>query len=62
MDMVAQDLRPAVMVEGDGFQALMKYVEPGYKVPSAIHIAKVVHQKHETGNQSLKKRQCLHTV
>ena len=44
--MVAQNLRPAAMVEGEGLQALMKYVEPGYNV----------RQKHEVWKQSLKKR------
>ena len=55
-DMVARDLRPCAMVEGDGFLALMKYVEPGYKVPSGMHIAKIVRQKHEAGKLCLKER------
>ena len=54
--MVAQDLQPAAKVEGEGFRALMKYVEPGYKVPNAVHIAKVVHQKHDIGKRALKER------
>ena len=60
--MVAQDLWPALMVEVDGFQALMKYVEAGYKVPSAMQIAKVVRRKHETGKESFEKCQRLHAV
>ena len=48
-NMVAQDLQPAATVEGEGFRALMKYIEPGYKVPSAMHITKAVHQKHDIG-------------
>ena len=42
------------MVEGEAFRGLMKYVEPGYKVPSGAHITKIVRQKHEAGKQSLK--------
>ena len=39
--MVARDLRPISMVEGDGFKHLMSYVEPGYTVPSHTNIASV---------------------
>ena len=55
-NMVAQGLRPAATVEGEGFHSLMRYVEPGYKVPSAVHIAKVVHQKHDIGKRALNER------
>ena len=55
-NMVACDIRPAAIVEGDGFKALMKFVEPGYKVPSATHIAQIVHQKHELGKRILKEK------
>ena len=54
--MVACDIRPAAIVEGDGFKALMKFVEPGYKVPSATLIAQIVHQKHELGKRILKEK------
>lgn len=39
MDMVARDLRLAALVERGGFKDLMKYIEPGYKVPTASHIS-----------------------
>ena len=42
VDVVICDLRPAALVEGAGFKVLMNYVEPGYCVPSSIHIAEVV--------------------
>ena len=45
MDMVTRDLHPAVIVEGRGFKDLMKYIEPGYRVPTATHISKVVCKK-----------------
>ena len=46
-DVVVQDLRPAAIVEGRGFEALLRYIEPGFKVPSATHIVQVVCRKHE---------------
>ena len=42
VDVVIRDLRPAALVEGGGFKALMNYVEPIYRVPSSTHIAEVV--------------------
>jgi len=55
-DMVMQDLRPVALVEGRSFEALLKYIEPGYKVPSATHIAQVVRRKHEAGKWRLKQK------
>ena len=55
-DMVARDLRPAAVVEGDGFKALLKFIEPGYKVPSATHIAHVVRRQHEGAKVALKQK------
>ena len=34
-------------MEGDGFKALLKFIEPGYKVPSATHITHVVQKLKE---------------
>ena len=36
--MVARDLRPLSVVEGDGFRQLVNYIEPNYRVPSRPHI------------------------
>jgi len=33
--MVVKDLRPAAIVDGEGFKRLLSYVEPGYIIPSA---------------------------
>ena len=33
-EMVARDLRPVNIVEGDGFKQLINYLEPEYRVPS----------------------------
>ena len=37
-EMVARDLCPVSIVEGDGFKRLINYVEPEYWVPSHTHI------------------------
>ena len=50
-DMVVRDLRPAAMVEGIGFQALMNF---GYHVPSATHIAEVARWKFANGKAAIK--------
>jgi len=34
----------------------LKYIEPGYKVPSATHITQVVHRKHKAGKRLLKQK------
>ena len=54
VDMVARDLCPAALVEGGGFKDLMKYIEPGYKVPTATHISEAVRKKHVAAKGSLK--------
>lgn len=40
-NIVAHDLCSAAVVEGDGFKALLKFIKPGYKVPSVTHITHV---------------------
>lgn len=32
----------------------MKFLEPAYKVSSAVHISTLVHRKHDAARQSLK--------
>ena len=56
-DMVAQDPRPAALVEGRGFETLPKYIEPGCKVPTATHVAQVVRRKHEAGKRLFEEKQ-----
>ena len=46
VDMVAMDARPTATVEGAGFKRLLNYLEPGYKVPSAVHIALCLHERY----------------
>ena len=52
--MVARDLRPAAIVEGHGFKDLMKYIEPGYRVLTAMHTSEVVRKKHVAAKECLK--------
>lgn len=55
-DMVARDLRPAAIVKGEGFRALLNYIETGYKIPSDTHIASVIQKKHEVGKRAMMQR------
>ena len=55
-NLVACDTRPAAIVEGEGFKALLNFIEPGYKVPTSTHIAKIIHQRHELGKWLLKEK------
>ena len=52
-EMVARDLRPAATVKGEGFQALLNFIEPGYKIPSDTHIANIVRQRYEATKNAL---------
>ena len=44
--MVALDTRPASVIEGTGFKWLLNYLEPGYKVPSAVHIVTCLQKRY----------------
>lgn len=55
-NMVARDIRPAAIVEGEGFKALLKFIEPGYQVPTSTHISKILQQKHQLGKRVLKEK------
>ena len=51
--MVAKDLRSAAIVEGEGFKQLLSYLEPGYTVPSAVHVMDVVRRKFAVAKSKL---------
>ena len=42
-ELVAQDLRPIAIVEGNGFRRMMAILEPQYRVPSRKHVTKILH-------------------
>jgi len=48
INMVAIDLKPITMVEGEGFVDLLHNLEPGYKLPSRKHVTKMIQKKHES--------------
>ena len=50
---VALDLRPLRVVEGVGFKQLMNYIEPGYVVPSRIHVTTICRKKYTTIKEEL---------
>ena len=52
-EMVARDLRPVSIVEGDGFKRLINYLEPEYRVPSHTHITSVCHRMYQVEREKL---------
>ena len=54
VDFVVCDLRPAAVVEGEGFKNLLKCLEPAYKVPSSTHISELVKKKYVVAKEQLK--------
>ena len=52
-EMLVLDLRPATTVKGVGFRRLINYLEPNYRVPSAMHMAKCVTEKYEAAKSAL---------
>ena len=51
--MVVCDLYPAATVEGSGFKVLINYIKPGYRVPSAYHIAEVARWNYLSGKSAI---------
>ena len=50
---IARDLRPISTVDGGGFQQLLHYIEPGYKVPSKPFITTTCHRLYTSMKESL---------
>ena len=53
-EMVARDLRPVSIVEGNGFRQLINYLEPDYQVPSHMHISTVCHRMYQVERDRVK--------
>ena len=53
--MIARDLRPAAIVDGEGFKRVLSFLEPGYVIPSSVHLMDVVHRKYTMAKEKLKK-------
>ena len=44
-EMLVLDLRLTATVEGIGFRSLINYLEPNYRAPSVMHMAKMCYRK-----------------
>jgi len=53
--MVAKVLRPAAVVDREGFKQLLFYLESGYVIPSSEHIMDVVRRKYIMAKEKLKR-------
>ena len=53
--MVARDLRPAAIVDGEGFKQLLSFLEPGYVIPSSVHLMDIVRRKYTMAKEKLKR-------
>jgi hypothetical protein len=51
---VVGDLHPIAMVDGSHFQNLVRFLEPGYVMPSRPQITKVIEQQHATLKERIK--------
>jgi len=43
---IIKDLRPINLVNGKGFQELIAYLEPGYRLPSDTHFTHLIERKY----------------
>ena len=51
--MVARDLRPLSVVEGDGFHQLVNYIEPNYRVPLRPHVRSICQKLYASVKEKL---------
>ena len=54
VDMIALDLRPINIVNGIGFQRLLRVAEPSYVVPSATQVTSLLQKKWDKGQRHLR--------
>ena len=53
--MIARDLRPAAIIEAEGFKRVLSFLEPGYVIPSSVHLMDVVRRKYTIAKEKLRK-------
>lgn len=53
VDVIVQDFRPVSMVEGKGFQSLLKLIAPSYQIPDTQKLSQLVDKKYEAMKQNL---------
>ena len=54
VDMIALDLRPINIVNGIGFQRLLRVADSSYALPFATHITSLLQKKWDEGKRRLK--------
>ena len=52
--MIIKDLRPISIVSGQGFQKLISFLEPGYRLPSHMHFTNLIERKYASVEQKLR--------
>lgn len=53
---IVRDLRPVNIVNGDGFKALMAYLEPGYRLPSDRYFMGLIERKYVEVKEGVTRR------
>ena len=53
--MIARDLQPAAIVEGEGFKRFLSFLEPGYVISLSVHLMDVVRRKYTMAKEKLKR-------
>ena len=53
-NMIIKDLHPISIVYGQGFQELISFLEPGYRVPSHTHITSLIEQNYASVKQRIR--------
>ncbi|XP_028318369.1 zinc finger BED domain-containing protein 4-like [Gouania willdenowi] len=56
LNMLVKDMRPLSMVEGAGFQQMLKSFNPGYTIPSRMHFARLLDKKYNATVDQVKSR------
>ena len=49
--MIVKDLRPINIVNGEGFQQLIGFLEPEYRLPSATHLTLFIENRYKAEKQ-----------
>ena len=47
------DMRPIALVEDKGLRALLRHLEPGYKIPSRTHLTTLIKKQWKDGQEAL---------
>ena len=53
--MIARDLQPAAIVEGEGFKQFLSFLEPDYVISLSVHLMDVVCRKYTMAKEKLKR-------